>query len=70
MGYTDKFYYGQGKLIITSKSKVTVTNGEKSYELNGSGTLFVPGTNRYLVTAGSAQKEIYVSYGDCIKVEI
>lgn len=71
MGYADRFYYGQGKLIIqTEKPQVTITDGERSWEVSGSGTLFVPGTNKYLVTAGDDSKEIYVSYGACEKVEI
>lgn len=71
MGYADRFYYGQCKLsVTTSKPNVTINGGGRSFELSGSGTILLPGTNKYTVTAGNVSRDIFVGYGDCKKIYV
>lgn len=71
MGYADRFYYGQCKLVVnTTKPRVTITDGTNSWELSGSGTVMLPGTNRYIVEASGIQRSVYAGYGDFKTVNI
>ena len=65
MGYADRFYYGQCKLIVNKD--VTVTDGTKEWTGR---TFMLPGTQKYTVSDGENTKDIYAGYGDCINLEM
>lgn len=74
MGYADRFYFGQGKLIVkTSASSVDINDGISSKTVAVSGgvaSALLPPTKSYTVTANDKVQDIYVSYGDCIEIEL
>lgn len=73
MGYADKYYYGQNKLIVNNPSggEVTVTDGKTTWALTGSKVTFMlPNTNKYVVTTGSKRQEVFMGYGDCKEITI
>lgn len=67
MGIIDRFYYGQGKLIVNapSGSKVTATDGDRTWEGTGNCSFLLPGTKRYIVTCGSNEQAVELSFGAC-----
>ena len=67
MGIIDRFYYGQGKLIVNAPSgaKVVVKEGSKTWESTGNSSFMLPGTKRYIVTCGSNEQAVELSFGAC-----
>lgn len=67
MGFVDRFYYGQARLIVNapSGSKVTVSEGGRTWEGTGKCDFLLPGTKRYTVTCGGTTKTVALSYGAC-----
>lgn len=71
MGYADRFYYGQCKVNVETRSaSVSITDGEKTWTRTGGGELMVPGKNRYIVMAGDKRKEVFLGYGDYKTIEL
>lgn len=74
MGYADKFYYGQNKLIVNAPSgKASVTDGERTWEetiSNGKAVFMLPNTRKYTVTVGSNTQDVYLGYGECANITL
>lgn len=70
MGYADRFYYGQCKLVVKTSGHVTVTDGNKTWEGDGNTTFMLPGTHKYTISSGGKTTDIYAGYGDYITKEI
>lgn len=60
MGYVDKFYYGQAKIVNDTNTSIVVDG--KTIEPGG--YAMVKGTESYTING----KEIYAGYGDCIRI--
>lgn len=71
MGYVDKFYYGQAKLIVAASSgtEIEVSDGTRTWSDTvgqaGKVEFLVPGTKEYSVSDGNDTKSAYLSFGDC-----
>lgn len=70
MGFIDRYYYGQAKLIVhaTTGSTVTVSDGTRTWTDTTSSNVaefLLPGTKRYSVTVADDTKYAYLSYGSC-----
>lgn len=70
MGYIDRFYYGQAKLIVhaTTGSQVSVSDGSRTWTDTTSSNVaefLLPGTKKYTVTVSDTSKDVFLSYGSC-----
>lgn len=74
MGYDDRYYYGQCKLIVqTNAGKVSVISKEGHWEANtvmGKAEFMIPGRDLYTIIAGDDFKTIEVGYGKYKRVRI
>ena len=78
MGYDDRYYYGQCKLVVkrsraagaadfTAKSEDFTYTGR--VESGATVSMLISPGKEYTVTCQNTSKTIYAGYGDCIKVE-
>lgn len=73
MGFVDRYYYGQAKLIVhaTTGSSITVTDGTRTWTGTSSSNVaefLLPGTNKYSVSVADVSKNVYLSFGACALV--
>lgn len=74
MGYIDRYYFGQAKLIVQAPSgkSVSITDGVSTWTgttADKKAEFILPGTSRYVVTIDTEDKQVFLDYGDCQKVD-